>query len=133
MFTTIVVINMPLIDYDILGSFLEKISFLNIHIRNLLLFGKKQYNCKNIDLIGYQTVYLTKYLPSDLLIALNGGGICIPKKLYSNTMLKYCKDNHLKLAIFSVNSIIEYKKYYNADIIFVDNLDIIRCKYLNME
>jgi len=102
-----------------------------ISLLKYVILGSNRYNdsLTNIDK-GYQHCLLSQQLPSNLesILSSSKGGICIPKNMLSQELIDYCKEKKLKIWIFSVTSVQEFKKYSSND-----QINVIFCDFLKNE
>ena len=113
---------------DAFASITKNITIKKIPFINVVLIGKDYFNkdLKN-HAYGFQHAYLSAQLNQRLitLLAKNGGGVCISKKILTKNQLDFNKLHGLKTAVFSAQDRNEYNALSKkgVDIIFCDFID----------
>jgi glycerophosphoryl diester phosphodiesterase len=95
--------------------------------KQFVLIGKNKVesDLNNLDW-GYQHSLVSQEIPNYLIeiLSKSRGGVCIHRSMVGNKFLKYCKDQNLKVWVFSTNTTKEYLKYASnpdIDVVFCED------------
>jgi hypothetical protein len=115
-----------------IGSFISKVVDEKIiRFSSFVIIGERSIS-KPLGSLeqGFQHTLICQRLPNDILNILlsTKGGICIHCSMLGDKVLEYCRENNLRLWIFSVDKVKDYVKYASntfIDVIFCENADFI--------
>jgi glycerophosphoryl diester phosphodiesterase len=67
--------------------------------------------------MGYMHSLRSRTLPAELLkvIQKSNGGVCVAKHLVCPALITYCKENNLRLWVYSINEINGYRRFAEMD------------------